>query len=435
MNHENLPSRFAAVTCAVTLIGFMALGLFGPTSYDSFLRPPAGPVAYWALIATACVLTVLMCFIPGRRDFWFAVTVLSGIFILSLSLFQLSPGSILVFSVLVIVQLSVYERLPVNLIGSLAVVAITLPGLVHTGGLSLRESVAYCLVLSVLSLFASLTTWYREKLIPLFRYTETLENNVVVLSRANYILQDVGRKVENASRRAERQRLSRDLHDAVGYVLTNNAVMLETIKLMATTHPERIPAYAERIRANTEYGLTEIKNVLRELRTREFIESPVPVVLKRLVSTFSVSTGVAVRLEFGNSKSSSIRLHADAVYHMVQEGMINAFRHGRANAILITFWQEESDLRVTVTDDGVGAPAFIAEGIGLSGMRERVTASNGAFSYGSGPVGFEIRAVMPLTVPEATQDAIADTLSPQRERPGLDPQSAVDAENLSGDEA
>ena len=399
MTHETTPSRFAIVTCVVTLTGFAALGVVGPTTYDSFLRPPTGPVAFWALIVTAALLAVLMCVIPGRRDFWFAAAVMVGILILSLSLFRLSPGSILVFSVLVIVQLTVYERFPLNLIGSLCIVAITLPGLVQTGGLSLQESAAYCVVLSVLSLFASLVTRYRESLIPLSHYTETLENNVVVLSRANYILQDVGRNVENASRRAERQRLSRDLHDAVGYVLTNNAVMLETIRLMATTHPERIPTYAERIRVNTEYGLTEIKNVLRELRASEIVESPVPVIIKRLASTFSVSTGVAVRLEFGNSRNSSTRLHADTIYHLVQEGLINAFRHGHAGTILIAFWQDAWHLHVTVTDDGIGAPPTIAEGIGLSGMRERVTASNGTLSYGSGPVGFEIRAVLPLTIP------------------------------------
>jgi signal transduction histidine kinase len=59
------------------------------------------------------------------------------------------------------------------------------------------------------------------------------------------------------------------------------------------------------------------------------------------------------------------------VYRLIQEEMTNAFRHGKATSILIRFFFNEENLRVIVRDNGVGASQKIADGIGLSGMRER----------------------------------------------------------------
>ena len=52
-------------------------------------------------------------------------------------------------------------------------------------------------------------------------------------------------------------------------------------------------------------------------------------------------------------------------------------------------------LRLTVQDDGVGT-GTMADGHGISGMRERVAALGGALTAGPGKTGFAVRATIPI---------------------------------------
>ena len=55
------------------------------------------------------------------------------------------------------------------------------------------------------------------KVIPLQRYVNRLEENVASLTRANILSQDYAKDIELESRARERDRLTRDIHDAIGY--------------------------------------------------------------------------------------------------------------------------------------------------------------------------------------------------------------------------
>ena len=45
------------------------------------------------------------------------------------------------------------------------------------------------------------------------------------------------------------------------------------------------------------------------------------------------------------------------IYRLIQEGMINAFRHGRATVIWVRVWMERGHLCVLISDNGCGAKA------------------------------------------------------------------------------
>jgi pimeloyl-ACP methyl ester carboxylesterase len=86
---------------------------------------------------------------------------------------------------------------------------------------------------------------------------------------------------------------------------------------------------------------------------------------------------------------------AFAASHFVQEGMLNAFSHGKASAIRVSFRASEEELRVSVKDNGGGAKE-VQEGIGLAGMRERIQKLGGSLEYGSSAQGFDIVMRLPL---------------------------------------
>ncbi len=88
-----------------------------------------------------------------------------------------------------------------------------------------------------------------------------------------------------------------------------------------------------------------------------------------------------------------------AAYRVVQEGLVNAVRHARAQQVAIEVTAVEGRLIVSVTDDGVGLPDNWARAghFGLRGLNERVQRLGGSLQVGNRqPRGTGLRAEIPL---------------------------------------
>ncbi len=87
------------------------------------------------------------------------------------------------------------------------------------------------------------------------------------------------------------------------------------------------------------------------------------------------------------------------VYRVVQEGLINALRHGQPSEVSVRVRTDGDTLSVTVEDDGVGLPADWARPghFGLRGLRERVLNLGGIFAVDNrSPKGVRLGAEIPL---------------------------------------
>jgi signal transduction histidine kinase len=121
----------------------------------------------------------------------------------------------------------------------------------------------------------------------------------------------------------------------------------------------------------------------------------------RLTANFQDVTGVTVRTNFGNLPPTLPRVLEKALYRVIQEGLTNAFRHGRANEVDVSFWSEEGFINVRLRDDGsavtpVGPSGEERAGIGLAGLRDRIAELGGVLEAGSVPGGFALQARVPL---------------------------------------
>jgi len=85
----------------------------------------------------------------------------------------------------------------------------------------------------------------------------------------------------------------------------------------------------------------------------------------------------------------------DFIYHFIQEGLTNSFRHGRATNIEVLLWKDEEKITVTLRDNGRGCES-IKEGIGILGMRERLGKFGGTLEFRNPAHGFEMCAEIPL---------------------------------------
>jgi signal transduction histidine kinase len=301
-----------------------------------------------------------------------------------------------------------FEPFPVCLILSSAT-ALILPGVsLVAGGRDVLTELAVTVSGLAVAALGSLLVRAHEWTIDLQRYADRLEGNVASLTRANVLSQNYAKDIEMESRARERDRLTRDIHDAIGYTMTNTIMMVEAIKVMVREEPDRVAGHIKRIRANTEEGLATIKKILRDFRAREQPEESVFWAIKKLVKVFTVSTGLEVRYELGNADIRDLELFPDAVYHFIQEGLINAFRHGRATRVSIILWNFGDRLRVVLDDNGLGCPKGATPGIGISGMQERAALAGGSVSIDRVEPGFRISMHLPLGARNGKQDQAVD---------------------------
>jgi signal transduction histidine kinase len=222
-----------------------------------------------------------------------------------------------------------------------------------------------------------------------------LDEALNTMGKANLGFQSYSSSLELETLKKERKRVSREIHDTVGYSLTNIRIMLEAAGMMMKSDP----AGAEELigKSMNEAGicLEETRAAMRLLRSKETGRPEGLRAFFKLVSAFAEATGISVKVEFGNSPDSfGVRIDR-AVFRFIQEGLTNSFRHGRASEIRIYFWIQDRILKLSLQDNGIGT-AELKEGIGLTGMKERLAELGGTIRYQNISGGFEVSITIPL---------------------------------------
>jgi signal transduction histidine kinase len=215
------------------------------------------------------------------------------------------------------------------------------------------------------------------------------------LSEANLDFQRYVHSVEYSAVNSERRRLSREIHDSVGYSLTNILMTLEAAKDLMESNGVKARDALDRSITEARSCLEETRRTMRRIRSEELRETVGLQAIAHLTRSFSEGTGMHISVEYGNAPESLGAKLDLVLFRIVQEGLTNAFRHGMASQVRITLWVEEGMLLVTVSDNGKGSEEVV-DGLGLSGMRERVKGVGGSVDFHSGPDGFRVRSILPL---------------------------------------
>lgn len=194
--------------------------------------------------------------------------------------------------------------------------------------------------------------------------------------------------LEHSSRQRERERVSRELHDALGHHLTALSLQLELAKSLVDG------AGAEPVRHAQELArsaLSEVRAVVSSLRDLR------PFDLQGALSRVArVVPGLAVHVELSGMPSVETPQQALAVLRCAQEAVTNAARHGGAKNLWLTVSASDGTLVVTARDDGAGALRYSA-GNGLKGLAERMNELGGTLEVEPGPgAGYRLTASLPL---------------------------------------
>ncbi len=203
--------------------------------------------------------------------------------------------------------------------------------------------------------------------------------------------------------RAVRQRLARELHDAVAQTLTLMVVEMETFKLDQAGQPdvaERVDSLQEGVRE----VLHNLRQVVSDLREEPASDEGFTGRVGELLARFEASTGIrsALRVSAGWPARLSAGTGHD-LSRIVEEALTNVRRHSGAAEVAVRLVARPDRLELTIRDDGTGLPwnGTARPGMGLMGMRERAALLGGELDVvGHSGGGTTVRAIVPRAAAE-----------------------------------
>ena len=179
-------------------------------------------------------------------------------------------------------------------------------------------------------------------------------------------------ETEESAVAQERDRLARDLHDAVTQTLFSTSLIAEVLPVIWDKDPEQGRQRLEEIRTLTRGALAEMRSLLMELRPAALEETEITDLLNQLREAFIGRTGIPVEIDIRGECALPIEVKV-TVYRVVQEALNNISKHARASRCQISLRCQESGFNLRVIDDGRGFDpgTAAAESLGLGIMEER----------------------------------------------------------------
>lgn len=248
--------------------------------------------------------------------------------------------------------------------------------------LSNVSQLAFFLMVNVLILviagFAQLNKEEKER-------TDTLYRELLDAHRQ---LKQYTDEVNRLSVIEERNRIARDLHDTLGHNMTALIMQLQMAEHLLKEEPSKADSLLQSSTKTAKESLAGIRAVVETLRGSDSALATTDAI-KRLAEDFAAKTGTAITLDIRGEADVKASAANTALYHIVQEAVTNAVRHGKSTEISVFIEYTQGAVSFKVKDNGTGSES-IKEGYGLKGIRERVEAFGGQVEYESGE-GFCIK--------------------------------------------
>jgi signal transduction histidine kinase len=204
--------------------------------------------------------------------------------------------------------------------------------------------------------------------------TEALTQEIAERERLEKAVLEIARR--------ERTSIGQDLHDGLGQYLTGTAIAMQMLVNKLEQRQAEETADARKVVKFIEQAIEDSRKLAKGFLLAEIEPSGLIAALEELAAATRRQFNVPCVFRCQNE----ISFHDDDapthLYHIAQEAVRNALRHGRPRNIEIVLSVEQNRLSLSVQDDGTGLPpqARHGPGLGLRIMAHRAIIINAEFA-------------------------------------------------------
>ncbi|MDR3397245.1 MAG: histidine kinase [Pandoraea sp.] len=244
-------------------------------------------------------------------------------------------------------------------------------------------------------------------------------------------LDELATHLQNVSE-DEKTRLSRELHDELGAILT-------ACKMDVTWAHHKLrnadPVIAEKLaraQRNLDSGIQTKRRIIENLRPTVLINFGLVTALRSLAEETADQQHWQLDLDLPEEDFALPESTAIVLFRVAQESLTNAGKYARATAVRVALACDDQRVRLEVIDNGIGlTPDQFnkTKTHGLFGMRQRVSAKGGRIDIHSLPqrLGTEIQVVLPLCNPADAPDIATEVTESTAPHAGVSPKPSHDA--------
>ncbi|UXX79354.1 histidine kinase [Reichenbachiella carrageenanivorans] len=188
----------------------------------------------------------------------------------------------------------------------------------------------------------------------------------------------------------ERARLSKEMHDGLGPMLTTLKMKIQSAELLESTKKSILNQIDETIQ--------EVRRMSNNLMPSVLVDFGAGEAIGNLVKQINESGDIQIR--YKNDMPSETQIDDSiqiTLYRIAQESINNALKHSKAKEIKLSITAFDNHVSFFVSDDGVGFnPNQHTNGNGLRNMKERVKLVNGTLELESQPTGTTLEIEIPI---------------------------------------
>jgi len=201
----------------------------------------------------------------------------------------------------------------------------------------------------------------------------------------------------------ERRRIARELHDSTGQKLIALKMTLDSLG-KRNQKLQKEASFSECVGLIDE-ATREIRTLARLLHPPLLDEAGLALATRWLVDGFSKRSGIVVDLSLPPDLGRMPENVETALFRVIQEALNNIHQHSGANRAMVEIIRTASTVRLRVKDNGKGMREVLNPasknpspmlGVGIQGMKERLTQLDGTLEIFSGRNGTTVTAKVPI---------------------------------------
>ena len=185
---------------------------------------------------------------------------------------------------------------------------------------------------------------------------------------------------------AERQRLSRQMHDGPAQALSNFILQTEIALRLFELDPEKARRELESLKSTATKTFQQVRDFIFDLRPMMLDDLGLVPTVKRYVDSIKSHSGMDIRLMV-TGKDRRLESYQEVfIFRAVQELINNAIRHSQAKTVKTQVDLGDEEIKINVDDDGQGfelESLSFKSGMGLKVIGERVEMLGGTLNMDS----------------------------------------------------